>query len=183
VRFGVKPADDPDIVATLPVVDRELGVTTPNGQFWHRYNHDGYGETPDGGPFPGPGNTGRLWPLFAGKRGEYELARGGAGARDAARARLRAIAATGNDGYMLPEQVWDDHARRANPASRPARARSPPLRSAGRTRSSCGSPGQSTPAARSNARASSPAATPGPAAEAPRTRGRPRSLGGQLKAL
>jgi glucoamylase len=33
VRFGVKPADDPDIVATLPVVDRDLGVTTPNGQF------------------------------------------------------------------------------------------------------------------------------------------------------
>jgi glucoamylase len=119
VRFGVKPADDPDIVATLPVVDRELGVTTPNGQFWHRYNHDGYGETPDGGPFPGPGNTGRLWPLFAGKRGEYELARGGAGARDAARARLRAIAATGNDGYMLPEQVWDDHAPSGQPSFPP----------------------------------------------------------------
>ena len=76
MRLGVKPADDPDIRSTLPVVDRELGVTTPRGQFWHRYNYDGYGETPDGGPFPGDGNRGRLWPLLAGERGEYELAAG-----------------------------------------------------------------------------------------------------------
>jgi glucoamylase len=119
VRFGVKPADDPSIVATLPVVDRELGVTTPNGQFWHRYNHDGYGETPDGGPFPGPGNTGRLWPLFAGERGEYELARDGARGRDAARARLRSIAAAGNDGFMLPEQVWDENPPSGRPGFPP----------------------------------------------------------------
>ena len=75
VRLGVKRADDPDIRSTLPVVDRELGVTTPNGQFWHRYNFDGYGETADGSPFPGDGNRGRLWPLLAGERGEYELRR------------------------------------------------------------------------------------------------------------
>jgi Glycosyl hydrolases family 15 len=31
VRLGVKPADDRDIRATLPVVDRELGVDTPTG--------------------------------------------------------------------------------------------------------------------------------------------------------
>jgi hypothetical protein len=30
VRLGVKPADDRDIRATLPVVDRELGVDTPS---------------------------------------------------------------------------------------------------------------------------------------------------------
>ena len=113
VRLGVKPADDPDIRSTLPVVDRELGVTTPRGQFWHRYNHDGYGETPDGGPFPGDGNRGRLWPLLAGERGEYELAAGELsgdvrGARRAAAARLDAIAATASAGWMLPEQVWDD---------------------------------------------------------------------------
>ena len=51
VRLGVKPADDPAILNTLPVVDRELGVDTPNGRFWHRFNFDGYGELPDGGPF------------------------------------------------------------------------------------------------------------------------------------
>jgi glucoamylase len=107
VRLGVMPADDPDIRSTLPVVDRELGVTTPNGQFWHRYEYDGYGETPDGGPFPGPGNRGRLWPLLAGERGEYELAAGDPGA---ARGRLAAIAATAGPGLMLPEQVWDDQA-------------------------------------------------------------------------
>jgi glucoamylase len=124
VRLGVKPADDPDIRATLPVVDRELGVETPTGQFWHRYNHDGYGETPDGGPFPGEGNTGRLWPLLAGERGEYELAAGelsgeAAGARRAARARLADIAATASPGLMLPEQVWDENPPSGQPGFQP----------------------------------------------------------------
>ena len=164
VRLGVKPADDRDIRSTLPVVDRELGVTTPNGQFWHRYNYDGYGETPDGGPFPGDGNRGRLWPLLAGERGEYELAAGelsgdAAGARRAATARLDAIAATASEGWMLPEQVWDDSRPRAARASRPARARCRRRRWPGRTRSSSASPGRSTPGARSSARTSSPAAT------------------------
>jgi glucoamylase len=106
VRFGVKSPDDPNILRTLPVVDRELSHLTPNGRFWHRYNHDGYGETAAGGPFPGtpqdPG-IGRLWPIFAGERGEYELAAG-----RPARDRLAAIAATANDGFMMPEQVWED---------------------------------------------------------------------------
>jgi len=106
VRFGVKPPDDPNILRTLPVVDRELSELTPNGRFWHRYNHDGYGETAAGNPFPGtpedPG-IGRLWPIFAGERGEYELAAG-----RSARHRLAAIAATANGGFMMPEQVWED---------------------------------------------------------------------------
>jgi glucoamylase len=104
-RLGVKPADDPAILSTLPVVDRELGVDTPNGRFWHRFNFDGYGELPDGGPFGTAGNRGRLWPIFAGERGEYELLAGDA---RAARGRLRAMAATANSGLLLPEQVWDD---------------------------------------------------------------------------
>jgi glucoamylase len=107
VRLGVKAANDRDIVSTLPVVDAQLGVRTPNGQFWHRYNFDGYGETPDGGPFPGPGNRGRLWPIFAGERGEYELA---AGQTASARGRLADLAATAGEGLMMPEQVWDDQA-------------------------------------------------------------------------
>jgi glucoamylase len=105
VRFGVKPPDDPNILRTLPVVDRELSELTPNGRFWHRYNHDGYGETVAGNPFPGteedPG-MGRLWPIFAGERGEYELAAG-----RSARGRLASMAATANEGFMMPEQVWD----------------------------------------------------------------------------
>jgi glucoamylase len=105
VRLGVKAANDRDIVSTLPVVDAQLGVHTPSGQFWHRYDFDGYGETPDGGPFPGPGNRGRLWPILTGERGEYELS---AGQPAAARGRLADIAATASEGLMLPEQVWDD---------------------------------------------------------------------------
>jgi glucoamylase len=126
VRLGVKPADDRDIRGTLPVVDRELGVKTPSGQFWHRYNYDGYGETPDGGPFPGEGNTGRLWPLLAAERGEYELAAGelsgdAVGARRAARARLAAIAATAGQGLMLPEQVWDYNPPSGQPGFEPGK--------------------------------------------------------------
>jgi glucoamylase len=106
VRLGVLPADNAAVRNTLPVVDRELGVSTLSGMFWHRYNFDGYGETPDGGPFDGPGKRGRLWPIFAGERGEYELS---AGDPNAAGQRLQAMAKTANAGRMLPEQVWDDH--------------------------------------------------------------------------
>ena len=114
VRLGVLRADDPNVISTLPVVDRELGVNTPAGQFWHRYNHDGYGETPTGGPFGTNDGVGRLWPIFAGERGEDELAAGELsgdvpGARAAAMKRLDTIANTANDGLMLPEQVWDDN--------------------------------------------------------------------------
>jgi glucoamylase len=105
VRLGVKPADAAGVRSTLPVVDRELGVDTPNGRFWHRYTFDGYGELPDGGPFGTAGNRGRLWPIFAGERGEYELLAGDA---TAARGRLRSMANTANRGRLLPEQVWDD---------------------------------------------------------------------------
>lgn len=118
VRLGVKPANDPNIVQSLAVVDDQLGVTTPNGTFWHRYNFDGYGEQRDGSPwdfgFPPCGisectqpqaTIGRIWPIFAGERGEYELAAGETGAAG----RLASIAKTGNEGYMLPEQVWDDN--------------------------------------------------------------------------
>jgi hypothetical protein len=88
-------------------------------KFWHRYNRDGYGEQPDGRPwdvgFPAapltdPLNTGwgsqatigRIWPIFAGERGEYDLAAG-----QPAQSSLAAMAAARNDGYLLPEQVWD----------------------------------------------------------------------------
>jgi glucoamylase len=96
-----------------------LGVQTPNGPCWHRYTHDGYGETVRGGPWGiGTPNTfrtfGRAWPIFAGERGEYELAAGrGAGTL------LRAIAAAANDGGMIPEQVWDGRAPSGRPGFAP----------------------------------------------------------------
>jgi glucoamylase len=110
VRLGVRRADNPVVRNTLSVVDSQLAERTPAGQFWHRFTGDGYGEQAGGGPWnviwPQPTRTfGRLWPIFAGERGEYELL---AGNPVAARERLRAIAATANDGHMLPEQVWDN---------------------------------------------------------------------------
>ncbi|HEX5849835.1 MAG TPA: glycoside hydrolase family 15 protein [Rubrobacter sp.] len=120
--------DSKAIVGPFPTPPNEpqkrgLRVDTPNGTFWHRFNFDGYGETRDGGPWdigypscdtlPRPclqsqRTIGRAWPIFAGERGEYELAAGGSGAADSASERLASIAKTGNAGYMLPEQVWDD---------------------------------------------------------------------------
>jgi glucoamylase len=107
VRLGVKPANDPTVLNSVAVVDQRLGVRTPNGTFWHRFTYDGYGETRSGGPWrisdPDTRRTlGRLWPLFAGERGEYELLSG-----RPASAQLAAMAATANDGGMIAEQVWD----------------------------------------------------------------------------
>ncbi|NJP30178.1 glucoamylase [Microbispora sp. SCL1-1] len=108
VRLGVLAPDDPDILNTIPVVDQQLGENTPNGQFWHRYNWDGYGEQRNGGEWnfgfqPNSQTTvGRLWPLFAGERGEYELAAG-----KNADARLAAMAAASTEAGLLGEQVWD----------------------------------------------------------------------------
>ena len=116
VRLGIKRADDPKIVATLPVIDEQLAADTPSGRFWHRFNFDGYGEQKDGQEWNfgfDPNTTldwennatiGRIWPLFAGERGEYEVA---AGQPAAARSRLAAMARAGGDGHMIPEQVWD----------------------------------------------------------------------------
>ncbi|HEY8583740.1 MAG TPA: glycoside hydrolase family 15 protein [Capillimicrobium sp.] len=112
VRLGLRRPDDPNILSTIAVVDRALGVDTPNGQFWRRFSFDGYGERRDGGPWgigkPDTFRTfGRAWPIFAGERGQYEVA---AGDLDAARARLAAMAASANDGRLIAEQVWDGRA-------------------------------------------------------------------------
>ena len=48
------------------------------------------------------GDKGRLWPMLSGERGEYELANGRPGHDE-----LRTMAAAANDGFMIPEQVWD----------------------------------------------------------------------------
>ncbi|HEX2312608.1 MAG TPA: glycoside hydrolase family 15 protein [Thermomonospora sp.] len=113
VRLGVLPPNDPDILSTIPVVDQQLSDMTPSGRHWHRYNWDGYGEQDNGGEwnfgFPQGSQTtkGRLWPLFAGERGEYEISAGRPG--DAAQ-RLTDMAATSTQAGLLPEQVWDNRA-------------------------------------------------------------------------
>ena len=75
VRYGIRRADDPIIADSVRVLDAVLRVDTPSGPCWRRYNHDGYGQREDGGPFVGYGR-GRAWPLLTGERGHYELAAG-----------------------------------------------------------------------------------------------------------
>lgn len=102
VRYGVRAADDPLIVDSLKVVDYVLKVETPKGPCWRRYNHDGYGQRDDGGPFLGCGK-GRAWPLLVGERAHYELAAG---------REVGPLIATferfASGGGMLPEQIWDE---------------------------------------------------------------------------
>jgi glucoamylase len=104
VRLGIKSPRDPQIVESLKLIDQLIKVKTPAGDAWYRYNHDAYGETPDGGSYDGRNGIGRLWTLLTGERGEYELALGDVAA---ARKRLDTLAAFANDGLMIPEQVWD----------------------------------------------------------------------------
>ncbi len=102
VRYGILAADDPLVVESLRVVDAVLKVETPHGSCWHRYNHDGYGQKPDGGPYLKWGK-GRAWPLLTGERGHYEIAAG-----NDARPFLRAMEQFSNGAGLLPEQIWDE---------------------------------------------------------------------------
>lgn len=101
VRFGLRRADDPLIVATVKVADALLKVDTPSGPSWHRYNEDGYGEHEDGSAYDGTGR-GRAWPLLTGERGHYELCCG----QDPL-PYLLAMTRMASSGGMLPEQIWD----------------------------------------------------------------------------
>ena len=101
VRYGVRCAQDPLIVDSLKVIDHVLKVETPVGPCWRRYNHDGYGQRHDGGPFLGWGQ-GRAWPLLTGERAHYELAAG-----HDVKPYILAIEGFSSQGGMLPEQIWD----------------------------------------------------------------------------
>ncbi|MFY8144389.1 MAG: glucan 1,4-alpha-glucosidase [Caulobacter sp.] len=133
VRYGVRRADDPAILASLPELDDEAleglyrvrySFTFPGveGSFpgWRRYGVDGYGEDTKTGANYGadnqmrPGQRGRVWPIFTGERGHYELARAGlSGKPDPAavtkirKTYVKAMELFANDGLMIPEQVWD----------------------------------------------------------------------------
>ena len=130
MRYGVRAADAPSITATLAEYDDQEredrlrvrydfgpeGDTTPG---WRRYGNDGYGENAETGGNYGvggmtPGQRGRVWPIFTGERGHYELSRLlEEGTPDAAAIdRLRQTYVRGmerfaNGGLLLPEQVWD----------------------------------------------------------------------------
>ena len=101
VRYGIRRPDDPLIVESLKVVDKVLKIETPYGPCWRRYNHDGYGQRKDGGPFIHFGQ-GRAWPILVGERAHYELAAGGD-----VQSLLKAMENFASIGGMMPEQVWD----------------------------------------------------------------------------
>ncbi|OYX58955.1 MAG: glucan 1,4-alpha-glucosidase [Brevundimonas subvibrioides] len=125
VRYGVRRADAPSVLATLPEYDDQtredrlrVRYDVAGAPAWRRYGNDGYGENMETGGNYGlggmtPGQRGRLWPIFTGERGHYELARALQGG--ASEAEIRAIRETyvagmeamGNDGYLLSEQIWD----------------------------------------------------------------------------
>ncbi|MDX1520770.1 MAG: glycoside hydrolase family 15 protein, partial [Anaerolineae bacterium] len=130
VRYGVRPANDANIVDSLVEVDdttlpeylRLKYDFTFNGNSypgWRRYGNDGYGErTGDGSNYLGGASDqrGRVWPFFTGERGHYELAlvkaNNGGTISDGEVATLRdtyvrAMELFANEGLMLPEQVWD----------------------------------------------------------------------------
>jgi hypothetical protein len=102
VRLGVKAASATDITSTLPVVDSQLEVSTPEGPIWHRYSFDGYGETASGGDYTGSG-VGNPWPVLTGERGEYDVADGNL---SGAQSMLATMAGAANSSYQISEQVW-----------------------------------------------------------------------------
>lgn len=135
VRYGVRKADHPAVVATLGEMDDltlpdltrvRYEFTTASGQTvsgWRRYGIDGYGEDINTGEAyangPNQSNTagqrGRVWPFFSGERGHYELAKAlqqktPLSAADLAPLRAQYVGAMehfANAGLMLPEQVFD----------------------------------------------------------------------------
>ncbi|MFN4260349.1 MAG: glycoside hydrolase family 15 protein [Gemmataceae bacterium] len=102
VRYGIRRPCDPVILDSLRVIDAVLKVDTPFGPCWRRYNHDGYGQRADGGPFQGWGQ-GRAWPLLTGERGHYELAAG----HDPL-PYIKAMENFASANALLPEQIWDE---------------------------------------------------------------------------
>jgi glucoamylase len=123
VRLGVLPASDPDVRASVKVVDATIGRQTPTGPGFYRYGTqesppesvDGYGDcfqpsgsscTVTGAPWPPTDTgTGHLWPVLSSERGEYDIA-GGHGA-EAARLLTAMRNMTSGQG-LEPEQVWED---------------------------------------------------------------------------
>ncbi|MEM3341265.1 MAG: glycoside hydrolase family 15 protein [Thermoplasmata archaeon] len=95
VRLGLRQSDDKNITNTLLALNITASCRTPVGTGYYRYNCDGYGES----------GRGRLWPLLTGERGMYCLIAGDTqGAHDA----FSAICNFSNEGFFIPEQVWDD---------------------------------------------------------------------------
>ena len=106
VRLGELPASDPDVLASLPVVDSTIETDTTSGPGWHRYNGDGYGDGKDDGHPWAPSNkgTGHLWPVLSAERGEQDLATGDKGT---AASLLLGVQKFASGVGLIPEQDWE----------------------------------------------------------------------------
>jgi glucoamylase len=127
-RMGELSATDPDVRASLKVVDSVLESQTSSGPGWHRYgikangSSDGYGDcyvpdptscSPTGeGWFTHAVGSGHLWPLLDGERAEQDLQAGATVA--ASRLAVTFQRMTWGLGYV-PEQVWEDPNTPASP--------------------------------------------------------------------
>jgi glucoamylase len=127
-RLGILPARDPDILASLGVVDSVIRRDTPRGPGWYRYGsdtpgtEDGYGDcfepdaigcAPTGKPWPtGNNGSGHLWPVLAGERAEHHLQLGD---RRTAAALLTAMRRQTSGTGLVPEQAWENPALPAAP--------------------------------------------------------------------
>src|SRR5437588_5675016 len=92
-RLGELPVSDPDVQASLGVLDKQISVSTPSGTGYYRYGNsaaagsaDGYGDcyqpsqttcSTVGAPWAPTGTgTGHLWPVLSGERAESDVAGG-----------------------------------------------------------------------------------------------------------
>ncbi len=137
VRLGELPATDPDVKASLAVLDQQISVSTPSGTGYYRYGNDaakgsadGYGDcyqpsqdscTTPGAPWPPTDTgTGHLWPNLSGERAESDLA---AGSASGAQSLLQAMINFSSGVGLVPEQAWEDPDLAASPyGSDPATA-------------------------------------------------------------
>jgi glucoamylase len=133
VRYGVRSPLNKEIQNTLPEMDDtslpdavrvkyEFSFAGVDGKIpgWRRYGKDGYGEdTIAGRGYNATGTSlpegrGRVWPIFSGERGHYELAKAKASGTLNAESintlrntYVKGMELFANEGYMIPEQVWD----------------------------------------------------------------------------
>ena len=135
VRLGVLPASDPDIQASVKIVDDTIERTTNNGSGYYRYGTtptesvDGYGDcfqpsgsscTLVGKPWPTPDpvthasntGTGHLWPVLSSERGEYDTASHDPSGASTLLTAMRNM--TSGQG-LEPEQAWENPDLAASP--------------------------------------------------------------------
>ncbi|HEV7654365.1 MAG TPA: glucodextranase DOMON-like domain-containing protein [Mycobacteriales bacterium] len=127
-RLGELPANDPDVLASLPIVDQTIRTRTDSGTGFYRYGtstpgtEDGYGDcfvgdptecAPDGKPWPtGNSGSGHYWPVLSGERAEQQLQTGD---RTGAAALLVGMNDSTSGVGLMPEQAWENADLAASP--------------------------------------------------------------------